>query len=185
MGPFGTCLQVLPAAKGFSRAPADAAFLQPISATEATTAWTTRTRPGVLARRESSNVTTPDAASRADGAAIWSTTAGTTRTRPDVLAKQDGSDATTRDTASMDQGAAIETTTAEIFQTKPDAISRHAMKDSSSAPLKGGAYLRSTRAMPRVTVRMDRMKALALAPTVTMQFWRGESVLGKCVALHF
>jgi hypothetical protein len=118
----------MPAAKDFSHATTDAAFQKITFATKATIVATTRTRPDVPAKRDSSNVTT-------------------------------------RDAASTDHGAATETTTAEIIRTKQDAVTRLALRDSSSAPLLGDAYLTRTRATATVIVRMDLMRQLALAPT--------------------
>ena len=136
----------MPAAKDFSHATTDVAFQKITFATKATIVATTRTRPGVLAKRDSSSVTT-------------------------------------RDAASLDHGAAIETTTAEIIRTKLDAVTRLALRDTSSAPLLGGAYLPITHATAIVTVRMDLMRPLALAPTVSMQCWLW-GVSGKCVVVR-
>jgi hypothetical protein len=97
--------------------------------------------------------------------ATKATIVATTRTRLDVLAKRDSLNVTIRDAASTGHGAAIDTTTAEIIRTKQGAATRLALRDSSSAPLLGDAYLPRTRATAIVTVRMDLMRPLALAPT--------------------
>ena len=124
-------VQVTPAAKGFSHAPIDAAFLQPIYATKPTTAATTRTRSGVLVQTGSSNVTEQEA-------------------------------------VSLNHCSAMDSTTVGICRTRQDAATRPALRDSSSASLLDGAYLRSTRVTDFGPVRMDLMRALALAPTVSL-----------------